>query len=108
MRFGQQVVRPAGVGTDPCGLARNDALDAVEEGRQDAVVVDVDPGEAGLDEPLALRIEGRDGEAVEVRVGRQAPVGGRTYVRRGETTWAVAGDLREALDAVAARCGEGG
>jgi len=108
LRFNGHVVRSAGVGTDPCGLAYNDVLDAIEEGRVDAVALAIDAETSGLTPGTRLRIESRVGDGVEVWVGRSAPVGGRTYVRRGDRIWAVRGDLRAAMDAVAAHCERGG
>lgn len=96
------------MGRDPCGLARSDLLDAIEEGRVDPLEVALDPAAAGVDRPTRLRIETRTGNAIEVEVGRSAPVGGRTYVRRDGAVWAVRGDLREALERVEADCGAGG
>ncbi len=75
----------------------------------DAVRVDgLARAEAGLDHPTDLRIEQRDGGAIDLLVGRNAPVGGRTYVASDGVVWAVHGGLRDAMDAWAAGCDQEG
>lgn len=88
-------------GGAPVSVAQvNDLLDALDEGRRGVEVGPIDAAASGLDQPVRVEVHDAGDRVVTVEVGADAPVGGRTYVRRADgRVLAVRGGLGAAVRA---------